>query len=204
MVSELVGAGLWPGREDAHHCCADPSTCAARMLCVAGCPDTAALLLRCGGAAHAGTALRLVACGRAPSWRSEAVVVSVMDAMVKQQLAGRSHRGRAGAAASAGTGADAGDAWGGGKAAARACKEAGEERDGQCSACCHEEEEEGGEEGAEARGLAGAGAEGDASMGCPLASGGAATWGSQGKVCAEALKAERHSSVSPCSTLLLH
>ena len=34
----------------------------------------AGLLMRFGAGAHAGEALKLVACGKAPSWRSEEVV----------------------------------------------------------------------------------------------------------------------------------
>ena len=73
MVSLLLSVGLWPS-PSTHHCCADPRSCTARMLCGANSMPMAGLLMRFGAAVHAGEALRLVACGKAPSWRDEAVV----------------------------------------------------------------------------------------------------------------------------------
>ncbi|GAX78835.1 hypothetical protein CEUSTIGMA_g6272.t1 [Chlamydomonas eustigma] len=81
VVSELLAAGLWPS-PSAHHCCLDRRSCTARMLCAAGSADMASLLMRFGAGAHAAEAIRLVACGKAPSWRNEEVVQVVMDAMM--------------------------------------------------------------------------------------------------------------------------
>ena len=73
VVSELLSSGLWPS-EASRHCCSDPPSCTARILCGAGSIAMAGLLMRFGAGAHAGQALKLVACGKAPSWRNEEIV----------------------------------------------------------------------------------------------------------------------------------
>ena len=73
VVSELLSSGLWPN-EGSHHCCSEPRSCTARILCGAGSMAMAGLLMRFGAGAHAGQALKLVACGKAPFIRNEEVV----------------------------------------------------------------------------------------------------------------------------------
>ncbi len=85
VVSELLSAGLWPSAS-AHHCCADSRSCTARMLCAVGSADMARLLMKFGAAAHAQEAVRLVACGKAPSWRCEEVV-QVRQRRIQMKLA---------------------------------------------------------------------------------------------------------------------
>ncbi|KAG1653759.1 hypothetical protein FOA52_010075 [Chlamydomonas sp. UWO 241] len=159
ITESLLAANLWPS-PSARHCCVEPRTCAARVLCASSCLAMTSLLMRFGAAQHAADALRLVACGKAPSWRNEEVVAVVMEAMVGcrllSQLTTASNSSSAAAAAApaaAGTGAAAPAAAGTGAAVA-GCKagaptglarvSGGSSCGTRCPAsphddCCHEE-----------------------------------------------------------------
>eukprot|EP00798_Chlamydomonas_sp_ICE-L_P014573 gene14573-20617_t len=74
-------ATAWP-----EHCCSEPVTCAARMLCCCGTLAMMQLLLQHGGGLRAKEALQMIAVGKCPSWRCEKVVAAVMDAMLSMDL----------------------------------------------------------------------------------------------------------------------
>ena len=71
------------------HCCLDPGSCAARTLCFASSVEMVDLLMDYGAAQHASEAVKLVASGKAQSWRNEQVAQRMIDALIEEEMARR-------------------------------------------------------------------------------------------------------------------
>jgi hypothetical protein len=89
VASELLKATEGLSMQPMKHCCSDPIMCAARTLCLASSLDMVDLLMMHGAAQHCANAMRLVACGKAQSWRNEQVAERIFDVLIAEEIASR-------------------------------------------------------------------------------------------------------------------
>jgi ankyrin repeat protein len=89
VASELLKATEGLSMQSMKHCCSDPGTCAARTLCLASSLDMVDLLMMHGAQQHCANAMRLVACGKAQSWRNEQVAERIFDVLINEEIASR-------------------------------------------------------------------------------------------------------------------